>query len=146
VVCITKRRPLQQTLEGMAPGEGVTIISCNSCAHYCGTGGRVAMDHLAFHLEEQGIPVIAKQLVTKVCIQEQLKRCSASDNIVLMACSSGLVSVQEAWPKARIFPTNITLGLGTYDVESGLATLLLPFSGHEGSVGKRYPENVEDDS
>jgi hypothetical protein len=143
MVSITKRRSLHQTLEGLVPGEAVTLLSCNSCAHYCGTGGRLAMDHLAFHLEEQGISVIAKELVTKVCIQEQLRHCTVSDNIVLMACSSGLVSVREIWPEARIFPTNITLGLGSYDLESGAATLLLPFAGHESSVGKKFPENVE---
>jgi hypothetical protein len=101
------------------------------------------MDHLAFHLEEHGITVIAKELVTKVCIQEQLGHCTPSKNIVLMACSSGLISVREFWPEARIFPTNITLGLGSYDQESGAATLLLPFPGHEGSKGRKFPENLE---
>lgn len=136
---------MDEALEGLSPGKGVIIISCNSCAHYCGTGGRLAMDHLAFHLEQRGIPVIAKELVTKVCIQEQLRRCSISDNIVLMACSSGLASAQEAWPDAIIFPTNITLGLGPYDLERGVASLLLPFPGFERYVGKEFPENLESD-
>jgi hypothetical protein len=145
MVSITQSIPLRHIVERLEKGREVTILSCNSCAHYCGTGGRLAMDHLAFHLERNGIPVVAREIVTKVCIQEQLRKCDVTDIIVLMACSSGLVSATEVWPEAEIIPTNITLGLGPYDPDRGSATLLFPFPGHEGSKGLLFPgERLEE--
>ncbi|MCG7840398.1 MAG: hypothetical protein MIO87_00650 [Methanomassiliicoccales archaeon] len=139
MVSITEGKPLEHTLEQLSTTREVTILSCNTCAHYCGTGGRLAMDHLAFHLNNNGVTVVGKELVTKVCIQEQLRGCNHTKTIVLMACSSGLISAKEAWPDAVIVPTNTTLGIGSYDPDTGSATLLFPFPGHETSRGARFP-------
>lgn len=139
MVCVTRRLPLQRLLDLLTPGEEVTVISCNTCTHYCGTGGRLAMDHLTFHLEIHGISVVGKELVTRVCLQEQLRHCSVQGTIVLMACNSGLASVREAWPDKKIVVTNDTLGLGSYHPEAGRATLLFPFPGHECLKGQSFP-------
>ena len=56
-----------------------------------------------------------------------------------MTCSFGLISAKEAWPDAVIVPTNITLGIGSYDPETGSATLLFLFPGHETSRGSHFP-------
>jgi len=145
MVSITRRAPASRTIDRLETGDVVTIVACNSCAHYCGTGGRLAMDHLAFHLQEKGVTVARKEVVTKVCIQEQLRRCKCEGTIVLMACSSGLVSAREAWPEADIIHTNETLGLGSYDFERRSAILLLPFPGHEDLVGERFPNQTLED-
>ena len=56
-----------------------------------------------------------------------------------MTCSFGLISAKEAWPDAVIVPTNTTLGIGSYDSDTALATLLFPFPGYETSRGARFP-------
>jgi len=126
-------------LEQLSTAREVTILSCNTCTRYCGTGGRLAMDHLAFHLNNNGVTVVGKELVTKVCIQEQLRGRNPTKTIVLMACSSGLISAKETWPDAVIVPTNTTLGIGSYDPETSSATLLFPFAGYETSRGAQFP-------
>lgn len=144
MVSITRREPDIRTIDLLSPGDVVTIVACNSCPHYCGTGGRLAADHLAFRLRERGVTVARRELVTKVCIQESLHRCKVQGTIVLMACDSGLVSARGVWPDAVIIPMNETLGLGCYDQESGKATLLLPFPGYEGMQGEMFPKTVEE--
>ena len=145
MVSITRRRPDSSTIDRLVPGDVVTIVACSSCTHYCGTGGRLASDHLAFRLQERGITVAGRELVTKVCIQESLHRCKVQGTIVLMACSSGLVSARGVWPDAEIIPMNETLGLGSYDQECGKATLLLPFPGYEDLKGESYPKTSEEE-
>ena len=54
MVSIIEEKPLEHTLGQLSTAREVTL-SCNTCAHYCGTRGRLAMDHLAFHLNNNGV-------------------------------------------------------------------------------------------
>ena len=94
----------------------IGIISCNSCARACETGGKEKMEELAKRLINDGYEVVDTELVPMACNMDLvLKPEYKADMLVILACDSGVCTAQFLFPNKIIIAANETVGLGARD-------------------------------
>ncbi len=94
----------------------VGIVSCNSCARVCETGGKESMDELATRLKADGFQVLDTELVPLACNLDAVKRPDyKADYLVVLACDSGVFTLQSLFPNKVVVPALDTVGLGARD-------------------------------
>ncbi len=94
----------------------VGIVSCNSCARACETGGKESMDELATRLKADGFQVLDTELVPLACNLDAVKRPDyKADYLVVLACDSGVFTLQSLFPNKIVVPALDTVGLGARD-------------------------------
>ncbi len=94
----------------------VGIVSCNSCARVCETGGKESMDELATRLKADGFQVVDTELVPLACNLDAVKRPDyKADYLVVLACDSGVFTLQSLFPNKVVVPALDTVGLGARD-------------------------------
>jgi len=99
----------------------VGLISCNSCARICETGGQKRLDELSERLKNDGFNVVGSDLVPMVCNIDAVKRRSyAGDYLVILGCDSGVFTVQSLFPNKIIVPALDTVGLGARDSQGNI--------------------------
>ena len=97
------------------------IISCNSCARACETGGRELMEELAARLKKDGYDVVDTYLVPMVCNHTLAKKPEyKSDVLVMLACDAGVFTYQTLFPSKQVIPALNTLGLGARDNQGNI--------------------------
>jgi len=113
---ITEKKPYGMIKAELKKGNKIGIISCNSCAKLCGTGGKEQMMLLAKQLKKDGFDVIDKKVIGSVCNFDQLKRSKVKgDTIIVLACSAGLYNVKQIYKNKKIIPALDTIGLGVWN-------------------------------
>ena len=81
------------------------IISCNSCARACETGGRKKMEELAERLKKDGYKIVDTNLVPMACNIDLVKKPDyEGDVLVILACDAGVYTYQALFPFKQIFP------------------------------------------
>jgi len=70
------------------------IISCNSCARACETGGRAKMEELAERLKKDEFNIIQTELVPMACNVDLIKKPElTADELLLLACDAAVFTV-----------------------------------------------------
>ena len=94
----------------------IGIVSCNSCARACETGGRQKMEELAERLKKDGFNVTQTDLVPMACNLDLVKKHDyESDVIISLACDSGVFTMMNLCPTKKIVPGLNTVGIGARD-------------------------------
>ena len=94
----------------------IGLLSCNSCARLCETGGQAKMDNLAERLKKDGYEIVGSDLVPMVCNIDAVKRRDYAAKILLvLACDAGVFTVQSLFPNKNVVAANDTIGLGARD-------------------------------
>ena len=97
------------------------IVSCNSCARACETGGRKRMEELAERLKTDGYEVVDMDLVPMACNLDLAKKPEyAGDVLVVLACDAGVFTLQTLFPAKKIVPALNTIGLGARDGQGNI--------------------------
>ena len=101
------------------------IISCNSCARACETGGRKKMEELAERLKKDGYEVVDTHLVPMACNLTLVKKPEyQSDVLVILACDAGVLTYQTLFPSKQIIPALNTHGLGARDNQGNIYLMM----------------------
>ncbi len=99
----------------------IGIVACNSCAKACETGGREKMEELAERLRKDGFNIVDTHLVPLACnIDLATKPEYKSDEIIILACDSGVFTYQMLFPEKKIIPALNTIGVGARDGDGNL--------------------------
>jgi hypothetical protein len=99
----------------------IGIVSCNSCARVCETGGKEKMDELAQRLKNDGYDVVDTELVPMACNIDAVKRPNyTADMLVSLACDSGVFTLQSLFPSKTVIPGLDTIGLGARDMQGNI--------------------------
>ncbi len=94
----------------------IGLISCNSCARACETGGQAKMDELAERLKNDGYDVVDSDLIPLVCNIDAVKRHEYKAKLLLvLACDAGVFTVQSLFLNKTVIPALDTIGLGARD-------------------------------
>jgi len=94
----------------------VGVVSCNSCARACETGGKEKMEELANRLKQDGYEVVDMELLPMACNIEAAKKPSyQADQLVVLACDSGVCTLQTIFPNKIVIPALDTIGIGARD-------------------------------
>ena len=99
----------------------IGIVSCNSCSRACETGGREKMMDLAERLKSDGFDVITTDLIPMACNIDLVKRPKyESEVLVVLACDSGVYTLETLFPSKKVVPALNSLGIGARDGQGNL--------------------------
>jgi len=99
----------------------IGIVSCNSCARVCETGGEKKMQELAERLKSDGYDVVNTALVPLACNLDLVKKPKLdADILVVLACDCGVNTLQDIYPSKKIVPALNTIGIGARDARGNL--------------------------
>ncbi len=99
----------------------VGVVSCNSCARACETGGKDRMEELANRLRQDGFQVLDTELLPMACNIDAAKRPDYKANyLVVLACDSGVCTLQSLFPNKVVVPALDTVGIGARDIQGNI--------------------------
>src|SRR3989304_7396984 len=79
------------------------IVSCNSCARACETGGKEKMEELAQRLKQDGFDVVDMELLPMACNVDAARKPNyQADYLVALAWGSGVLSLQSLFPSTGV--------------------------------------------
>ena len=118
---VTSMKPYGMIRGSIRKWKKVGLIACNSCARICETGGKKILDELSERLKKDGFNVVGSDLVPLVCNITAVKRRSyEADYLVILACDSGVFTVQSIFPDKIVIPALFTKGLGAKDSQGNI--------------------------
>jgi len=113
---ITNMKPYGVIRGSLRKWKKIGLIACNSCARVCETGGKKRLDELSERLKKDGFDIVGSDLVPLVCNIDAVKRRSYDgDYLLILACDSGVFTVQSLFPNKVVVPACNTVGLGAKD-------------------------------
>ena len=113
---LTKLKPYREIRKQLSKKDKIGIVSCNSCARMCGTGGEKELKILSKKLKKDGYNVVDEDLIGAPCMMNQLKKNELlGDTTVILACVSGVYNLKKIFPRKKIIPALTTLGLASLD-------------------------------
>ncbi len=105
------------------------IISCNSCARACETGGREKMEELAERLKKDGYDIVQMDLIPMACNIDMVKKPEYdADDLVILACDAAVFTFQTVFPSKKIISALNTIGFGARDGQGNIF-LMKKFNG-----------------
>jgi len=105
------------------------IISCNSCARACETGGREKMEVLAERLKKDGYDIVQMDLIPMACNIDMVKKPEYdADDLVILACDAAVFTFQTIFPSKKIISALNTIGFGARDGQGNIF-LMKKFNG-----------------
>ena len=97
------------------------IISCNSCARACETGGRTKMEELAERLKKDEFNIVQTELVPMACNVDLIKKPElTADELLLLACDAAVFTFQMIFPSKKVIPALNTIGVGARDGQGNI--------------------------
>ena len=122
---VTSSKPYGVITGMLKKWKKIGIVSCNSCARACETGGKEKMDELAARLKKDGFDVVDTDLVPMACNVDSAKRSElTSDYLVVLACDSGVLTFQTIFPNKIVVPALNTEGLGARDGQGNIFVMM----------------------
>ena len=113
---ITEARPYEEIKAELDKEKTIGIVSCNTCARLCQTGGRKVMEGLAEKLKKDGYRVVDTDLIGTPCFFQTLAATQLRAEItIVLACEAASFILQKAFPKKKLVPGLVTVGLGAVD-------------------------------
>lgn len=118
---ITSSKPYGM-VRGLLDKEAKTgIVSCNSCAKVCETGGKESMDELGVRLQKDGFTVVDMDLIPMACnIALTKKPVYEGDVLLVLACDAGVYTLEKLFPTKKIIAALETTGLGARDRQGNI--------------------------
>ncbi len=124
---VTDSKPFGVIKSQLKKDDKIGIVSCNSCARRCDTGGEEGMKKLAKRLKEEGFNVVDMDLVGIACDFDQLKKDELKgDTTIALTCDAGVYNLKKLFPKRKIISALDTIGLAAFD-EKGDINLVKKF-------------------
>lgn len=124
---VTEMKPFEVIKKELKSGDKISLISCNTCARKCETGGKLVMDTLAEKLKEEGYNVVGQTLVGMPCGLSQLDEMMLSGNVALvLGCDASIHALKTLFPGVKIVPALNTVGLGSWG-ENGKVNVIRKF-------------------
>ena len=118
---ITSSKPYGVVKGMLKKWKKIGIVSCNSCARVCETGGKEKMDELAARLKQDGFDVVDMELVPMACAVDAVKKPNyQADYLVALACDSGVCTLQSLFSNKMVVAALDTIGLGARDVQGNI--------------------------
>ena len=118
---VTSLKPYGVIRSSLRKWKKVGLIACNSCARLCETGGQTRLDEMSERLKKDGFNVVGSDLVPMVCnIDAVTRRSYDGDYLVILACDSGVFTVQSLFPNKIVVPACDTKGLGARDGQGNI--------------------------
>jgi hypothetical protein len=118
---VTNSKPYGVVKGMLKKWKKIGIISCNSCARVCETGGRKKLEEMSERLKNDGFKVVDTELVPMACMIDLLKKHDyQADILLVLACDSGVCTAQSLYPTKSVVPANDTVGLGAQDREGNI--------------------------
>jgi hypothetical protein len=118
---VTSSKPYGVVKGMLKKWKKIGIVSCNSCARACETGGRQKMEELAERLKNDGFNVVDTELIPMACNIDAVKRPDyQADMIVSLACDAGAFTLQSLFPSKVVVAGNDTVGIGARDVQGNI--------------------------
>lgn len=99
----------------------IGVISCNSCARVCETGGKEKMEELAERLKGDGFDVVDMDVVPMACYLDLAKRTKyKGDFLVILGCDAAVFTFQGLFPSKIVVPALDTIGVGGRDSQGNI--------------------------
>ena len=118
---VTYRKPYGIIKGMLKKYKKIETVSCNSCARACETGGKERMDEMTERLKKDGYDVVGSDLVPMACNIDAVKRHEYMGNLLLvLACDSGVFTVQSLFPNKTVIAALDTIGLGARDSKGNI--------------------------
>ena len=118
---ITTSKPYGVVRGMLKKWKKVGIVSCNSCARACETGGKEKMEELAARLRQDGFNVVDMELLPMACNIDAMKRPDyKAEYLVVLACDSGVFTLQSLFPTKVVVSALDTDGLGARDGQGNI--------------------------
>ena len=118
---VTSSKPYGVVRGMLKKWKKIGIVSCNSCARACETGGKEKMEELAQRLKTDGFDVVDMEVVPMACNVGAAKKPEYhADFLVALACDSGVCTLQTLFPNKIVVPALDTIGLGARDVQGNI--------------------------
>ena len=100
---ITKFRNFKEIEPLLSKDESIDIVSCNTCARVCKTGGQEGMEKVAKKLKDKEYKVDKMNLVPACCSVKLLKRFNyKSKTLIILACDAGTAALKHLFPKKKV--------------------------------------------
>jgi hypothetical protein len=113
---LTKLIPYNKIKKQLNKKDKIGIVSCNTCARMCGTGGEEEMIKMSEKLKKDGYDIVDSDLIGAPCMINQLKKDELKgDTTIVLACISGLYNLKKIFPKKKIIIGLETIGLAAVD-------------------------------
>lgn len=109
-------------IRGLLNKEAKTgIVSCNSCAKVCETGGALSMNGLGARLRKDGFTIVDADLIPMVCnIALTKKLVYDGDVLLVLACDAGVYTLAKLFPEKHVIAALDTIGLGARDGDGNI--------------------------
>ena len=121
MLIVTSSKPYGVIRGMLKKWKKVGIVSCNSCARACETGGKEKMEELAARLKQDGFDVVDTELLPMACNIDSAKKPNyQADYLIALACDSGVCTLQSLFPNKIVVPALDTIGLGARDVQGNI--------------------------
>ena len=118
---VTSSKPYGVVKGMLKKWKKIGIVSCNSCARACETGGQKSLDNMAERLKKDGFNVVDTDLVPMACNIDLVKKPNyQGDFLVALTCDSGVLTLQALFPTKMVVPACNTLGLGARDMQGNI--------------------------
>jgi hypothetical protein len=118
---VTESKPYGVVRGALKKWKKIGIVSCNSCARACETGGRAKLDEMAERLKKDGFEVVDMELVPMACNIEAVKRPNyQGEMLVALACDAGVCTLQSLFPSKIVVPALDTIGIGARDLQGNI--------------------------
>jgi len=118
---VTNSKPYGVVRGMLKKWKKIGIVSCNSCARACETGGKEKMEALAARLKQDGFNVVDMELIPMACNIDAVKKPEYhADILVALACDSGVCTLQSIFSNKIVVPALDTIGLGARDLEGNI--------------------------
>jgi hypothetical protein len=99
----------------------IGVVSCNSCARACETGGKQKMDEMVARLRQDGFEVVDTELLPMACNVDVAKKPDYKcDILTVLACDSGVCTLQSLFPSKIVVPALDTIGIGARDAQGNI--------------------------
>lgn len=109
---ITKSNPIIKIIKGIKKSDKIGVVSCNSCARLCDTGGEEGMKKLSEILKKKGFSVVDNDLIGMPCHFDQLKKDELKGDVTIaLTCDAGIYNLKKLFPKRKIVQGLSTIGL-----------------------------------
>jgi hypothetical protein len=102
-------------------GDKIGVVSCNSCARACETGGHEKMCEMAERLRKDGFAVVDEYLIPMCCNLDLVKKPEyAGDILIVLACDAGVYTLNKLLPEKKTVAALNTMGLGARDKKGSI--------------------------
>lgn len=136
----TKSMTYEDIKKNLDKDDVITIIGCQSCARWSGSGGEGKMKELALKLRNDGFNVKDGYSIRYVCGPSILYTKLGKDvtTVISLACNAGSSSIHQNFPEHKIVNATADIGLMVIDSDKKILKVTLPYEGSQRQLGKEY--------